>query len=122
MVRRVTLCAGGGSMGLIAECVHAGGVVQRAGVNHDQALTLLDQRWHSTAALAVDTGKESKLLLAMGESWPSGFSVDAFNNHFNLALSRASKCHLNPSDDGQQKVDHRRQDSGGLLNHARARG
>ena len=104
MVMRATLSAGGESMRLIADCVHAGGVVQRAGVNHDQALTLLDQRWHSTAALAVDTGKESKLLLAMGESWPSEFSVDAFNNHFNLALSRASKCHLNPSDDGQASI------------------
>ena len=104
MVMRATLSAGGESMRLIADCVHAGGVVQRAGVNYDQALTLLDQRWHSTAALAVDTGKESKLLLAMGESWPSDFSVDAFNNHFNLALSRASKCHLNPSDDGQASI------------------
>ena len=36
--------------------------------------------------------------------WPSEFSVDAFNNHFNLALSRASKCHLNPSDDGAPSI------------------
>ena len=40
---RATLSPGGESIRLIADCVHAGGVVQRGGVNHDQALRLLDQ-------------------------------------------------------------------------------
>ena len=105
MVMRATLAAGGESMRLIADCVHAGGVVQRAGVNHDQALILLDQRWHSAAVLEVDTGKESKLLLAMNESWPSEFSVDSYNNHFNLAVSRASRSHLNPLDDSPASME-----------------
>ena len=77
IIIRATLSSNGESLRLIADCVHAGGVVQRGGVNHDQALILLDQRWRSTAAPTVDTGKESKLLLSMGESWPAEFPVDA---------------------------------------------
>jgi hypothetical protein len=90
-------------MRLIADCVHAGGVVQRQQV-HDQALRLLDRRWHSADAPTFDASKESKLLNSMGENWPAEFSVDAYNNHFNLAVSRASRCHLNPLNDDPESM------------------
>jgi hypothetical protein len=79
--------------------------VQRGGINHDQALRLLDQRWHSPDTPAYDASKEGKLLIAMGDAWPSEFSVDAYNNHFNLAVSRASRSHLNPLDDSPASME-----------------
>jgi hypothetical protein len=103
IVIRLTLSPDGESMRLIADCVHAGGVVQRQQV-HDQALRLLDRRWHSADAPTFDASKESKLLNSMGENWPAEFSVDAYNNHFNLAVSRASRCHLNPLNDDPESM------------------
>ena len=102
MVIRATLPPDGESIKLIRTCVHAGGVVQRAGVNHDQALILLDRRWSAADVPEFDVGLEAKRLHAM--EWPAEFSVDAYNTHFNLAVTRASRCNLNPSDDSDSSV------------------
>ena len=48
-VMRATLSPDGDSIAIIRACVHAGGIVQVAGVNHDQALKRLDKRWGFTA-------------------------------------------------------------------------
>ena len=39
-----------------------------------------------------------------GTSVERFFSVDAYNTHFNLAVTRASRCNLNPSDDGDTLI------------------
>ena len=47
-VIRCTLQPGGESLRLIAQCVHAGGMIAGpGGAQQDQALRLLDTRWHS---------------------------------------------------------------------------
>ena len=102
MVICATLPPDGESIKLIRACVHAGGVVQRAGVNHDQALIFLDRRWLAADVPEFDVGSEAKKLHAM--EWPAEFSVDAYNTHFNLAVTRASRCNLNPSDDSDSSV------------------
>ncbi len=47
-VIRCTLQPGGESLRLIAQCTHAGGMIAAGGVNHDQALRLLDTRYRAS--------------------------------------------------------------------------
>ena len=49
-VIRATLNPSGESVKLIGTCKHAGGVINIAGRDHDQAMRLLDQRWHDAGA------------------------------------------------------------------------
>ena len=102
IVMRATLSADGESIKLIRDCVHAGGVVQSGGQNYDQAIRLLDTRWQPADAPEFDTGEETRKLHSM--QWPSSFSVDDFNNHFNLAVSRASRAAMNPSTETQNAI------------------
>ena len=102
-----TLPPDGDSVTVIRGCVHAGGVVQIGGVNHDQALIRLDKRWGFVSdAPDVDLGDEARKLHSM--LWPSDFSVDSFATHFNLAVSRASKIHQNPLDDNDPSMEMRK--------------
>ena len=70
-------------MRLIAGCKHAGGVIQTAGVNHDQAIKILDQRCWSSEAPEFDSGEEATKLYTM--VWPVELSVDAYNSLYNRA-------------------------------------
>ena len=77
-VIRATLSPDGESIKLIRDCVHAGGTIDNHGVAIDQARIILDRRWRSTVAAAVDTGQESRALHSM--VWPTEFSADASCN------------------------------------------
>ena len=102
-VIRATIAPDGASAKLIRTCVHAGGIVQRGGANHDQALVLLDKRWgHSADTPETDVGEEAKKLHSM--TWPSELTVDAFSTYFNLAVSRASLINVNPLNDDNASI------------------
>lgn len=75
-----------------------------AGNNHAQALLILDHRW-SDGGLEKDAGDEAKLLCLA--KWPVELSVNAYNSHFNVALTRASAiCSIgqNPIDDNDASI------------------
>ena len=82
-------------MRLIAGCKHAGGVIQTAGVNHDQAIKILDQRCWSSEAPEFDSGEEATKLYTM--VWPVELSVDAYNSLYNRAISAATRINMNPT-------------------------
>ena len=67
-VIRCTLQPGGESLRLIALCTHAGGMIAAGGVNQDQALRLLDTRWHAADTPEYDLGSEARTLHTM--TWP----------------------------------------------------
>ena len=97
-VIRATLPPDGESVKLIRDCEHAGGtILNAAGIAIDQARIILDRRWRSTVAAAVDTGAESRSLHSM--VWPTEFSADAYNTFFNAIVSHASKSNVNPNND-----------------------
>ena len=93
---RNSLQTGGESVKLISPCVHAGGGVTVGGVDYPQALIILDRRW-SDGGLEHDAGEDAKLLYLA--KWPVEFTVNAYNSHFNVALSRAGTIGQNPIDD-----------------------
>ena len=67
IVIRATLNPSGESIKLVRSCVHAGGVVQRAGVNHDQALRILDRRWLAADVTALSASvNEQDVILEKG--------------------------------------------------------
>lgn len=93
-VMRTSLQPAGESIKLISTCVHAGGVVAAgAGANIDQALIILDRRW-SAAPVPQDSGLIARKLHSL--SWPTEVTVDAYNGHFNSAVSLASSIGQNP--------------------------
>ena len=99
---RATLQPGGESLRIIAQCVHAGGMIQVAGVNHDQALKLLDTRWNAADTPEFDLGSEARALHNM--TWPRNLGVDEFNDHFNRALTAAGRIKQNPSTDNADDI------------------
>ena len=101
-VIRATLSPSGESVKLIGTCKHAGGVINIAGRDHDQAMRLLDQRWHRAGAPEYDRGEIATKLYTM--QWPADFSVDAYNEHFNRAMTAATKINLNPTTDNDDDM------------------
>ena len=91
----------GESMRLIAACVHAGGHVTIAGVDHPQALISLDRRWYD-GGLEKDAGEDAKLLYLA--KWPVEMSINNYNSHFNTALTRASSIGQGPMDDSNASI------------------
>ena len=84
----------GESLRLIEGCRHAGGRVQSvAGIISDQAIKILDQRWYGGPA-EVNVGAETRALYA--QTFPTTFSVDAWNMLVNKTQTLASKIGLNP--------------------------
>jgi hypothetical protein len=74
---------------LILHCWHAGGIsTAAAGGVCDQALIILDRRY-SAGPVVLDTGGDARRLYEL--SWPSELSIEAYNIHFNKALSLATK-------------------------------
>ena len=65
---RNALKAGGESHRLIVSCQHAGGKIAIGGVEHDQALLILNRRW-SDGGLDDDAGAGAKHLYQM--RWPT---------------------------------------------------
>ena len=65
-VIRSTLQPGGESLRLIAQCTHAGGTITAGGVDHDQALRLLDTRWHAADADGIAPGLAATTHLGFG--------------------------------------------------------
>ena len=102
-VIRSTLQPGGESLRLIAQCVHAGGMIAGpGGALHDQALRLLDTRWHAADTPEFDLGSEARALHTM--TWPRNLGVDEFNDHFNRALTAAGRINQNPSTDNPDDI------------------
>ena len=101
-VIRATLSPSGESIKLIGTCKHAGGVININGRDHDQAMRLLDQRWHRAGAPEYDRGEIATKLYTM--QWPADFSVDAYNEHFNRAMTAATKINLNPTTDNDDDM------------------
>ena len=85
---RNALPDGGESLDLIEHCVHAGGHIFVGGYQYAQALMTLDRRWLD-GGIAKDLGVEARSLYST--VWPEELSVDAYNEYFNLAVSRAAK-------------------------------
>ena len=99
---RATLDPNGEATRLILNCWHAGGVsADPAGTVQDQALILLDRRY-STGPVVLDTAGDARKLYNM--SWPTEFSVDSYNTHFNTALSLASAVGQNPFNDTPAEI------------------
>ena len=72
-----------------------------AGVDYAQALQLLDRRWYD-GGMEKDAGEDAKLLYLV--KWPVELSVNNYNSHFNLALTRASAIGQGPLDDSAPSI------------------
>ena len=92
-VIRASLAPAGESIRLIQGCVHAGGIVQGQHGPLPQAMILLDQRWRG---MVVTESAGDKARALHSATWPSEFSVDAYTNHFNVAVTRATAIGANP--------------------------
>lgn len=89
-VIRQTLPRDGESINLIAQCKHAGGIIQDAGIDYDQAMRLLDQRWLRAVAPEFDPGEEaSKLYILV---FPVDLSVDVHTMPTSTRRSRRRRA------------------------------
>ena len=85
---RNALGVGSESAMLIESSQHAGGKILIDGVETDQALLSLNRGW-SDGGVDVNAGADAKSLYKM--RWPTEFGTDAYNAHFNTAVSTAGK-------------------------------
>ena len=86
---------------MIEHCVHAGGHILEGGHQYAQALMTLDKRW-SDGGIAEDPGVDARSLYST--VWPGELSVDAYNTHFNLAVSRVAKIGQSSLDDSDASM------------------